>query len=152
MDHDERKRHSDEMAALILAAGGEIPVLAEHIERGKGLTVIKSSEPGKPTVYRTIQPLNSRSADLATDAKSIEVEKRPGWDWEIDCIVFDEPSTVLVFGAMTIEEALEEARDDLTACELMGIEPDYEILGIKRLPIDRFGAVGEDGQSGGEQR
>lgn len=72
----------------------------------------------------------------------MEIEKRPGWDWEVDYIAFDEPGTLLIFGAMTIEDALTEARDDLTACELMGVEPDYEILGIKRLPIDRFGATG----------
>lgn len=65
----------------------------------------------------------------------MEIEKRPGWDWRVTYRAWDKPGELLVFGAMTIEQALQDARDDLSACELAGVEPDYEILSIERLPI-----------------
>jgi len=62
------------------------------------------------------------------------VEKRPGWDW----IVFylagdnDEAGDMDVFGAMSIEEAIADARASLSASRLMGVQPNYTITGAMR--------------------
>lgn len=63
----------------------------------------------------------------------MEIEKRTGWDWVIIYQVGDHPIEEMnVFGAMSIDEALRDAHQSLSACELMGIEPDYQILGVIR--------------------
>lgn len=67
----------------------------------------------------------------------MEIEKNPGWDWRVKYQDGDEQDEMLVFGAMTIDDALRDAHGSLSSCALMGIEPDYTILLIERLPIDQ---------------
>ena len=45
----------------------------------------------------------------------VEVDKRPGWDWTVFYRWDDEPApqAIAVFGAMTPEHALQEARSSL---------------------------------------
>jgi hypothetical protein len=66
---------------------------------------------------------------------STKFEKPPGWDWVIFYLDGDDPDVqaMSVFGQMTPEKALEEARDSLSG------NLDYEILGVfrrdKELPL-----------------
>lgn len=70
---------------------------------------------------------------MNSNETDIEVEKRPGWDWIVLYQAFDDPPAIMnVFGAMSFAEAMQEAVDSLTDCELLGIEPDYEIIAIVR--------------------
>lgn len=60
---------------------------------------------------------------------TLKIEKPPGWDWIVFYLWSDEPETesMSVFGQMTPENALAEARYSLG----MG-GSDYEILGLVR--------------------
>lgn len=64
----------------------------------------------------------------------MKFEKRPGWDWLVKYNLFDDPGEMMVFGAMSIDAALRDARQSLTASEIFGMEVDYEILAIERMP------------------
>ena len=63
----------------------------------------------------------------------MQFEKRPGWDWLVKYRMFDEPGEVFVFGAMTIEQAIEDAHCSLGPPSFA--DWDYEILSAERLPI-----------------
>ncbi len=63
----------------------------------------------------------------------IQIEKRPGHDWLVTYRWEDgEPETMSVFGVMTIEEAIEEARFSLSPIGDDPEWPGYEILAIVR--------------------
>ena len=64
----------------------------------------------------------------------MQIEKRPGWDWLVKYNMFDEPGEVFVFGAMTIEQAIKDARYSL-APPFPDMDWDYEILSAERLPL-----------------
>ncbi len=71
---------------------------------------------------------------------SVEIEKRPGWDWVCLYQMFDSPTEELhIFGAMSFDEALRDAIADLTACELLGQTPNYQIFAIIRS--DHYAAM-----------
>lgn len=68
------------------------------------------------------------------------IEKRQGRDWEISYLAGDDPEEImLVFGAMTIDEALRDAHQSLSSCYIFGIEPDYEIIAITRISEKSIG-------------
>lgn len=74
------------------------------------------------------------------DSSFTSVEKRPGYDWV--CIyqrIDEELSRMEIFGCMTADDALKESHNSLSSCELLGIEPDYQILGIIRS--DKFDEI-----------
>ncbi|MBX3576619.1 MAG: hypothetical protein KF723_05385 [Rhizobiaceae bacterium] len=60
-----------------------------------------------------------------------QIEKAPGWDWVVFYLDADNPEilSMSVFGQMTPEKAIEEARFSL---EAGGGSSDYEILGLIR--------------------
>lgn len=61
----------------------------------------------------------------------MRVEKRPGWDWIVRYIMDDMPEEMVVFGAMTIEDAVADAHCSLAP---VGFEDnDYQILAVERL-------------------
>ncbi|MGU9979685.1 hypothetical protein ACJ4V0_06550 [Phreatobacter sp. HK31-P] len=62
-------------------------------------------------------------------------EKPPGHDWVIFYKADDAPDTqaMTVFGVMTIEKAVEEARWSL---DPSGEKGDYELLAIQRLDFE----------------
>lgn len=64
-----------------------------------------------------------------------KITKRPGWDWTIFYRWDDEPSieAMSVFGAMSPEQALDDARSSLGE--------DYEILGLARQDLPVTGAA-----------
>ena len=72
----------------------------------------------------------------------MEIEKGPGYDWEITYKTGDEPiETMSVFGCLTPEKALEEARYSLgTELDFETTKPvaftDYTILAVKRIDLE----------------
>ena len=64
----------------------------------------------------------------------MDIEKRPGWDWLVKYNMFDEPGEMLVFGAMTIEQAIDDARGSLAPPPGV-VDWDYEILSVERLAL-----------------
>lgn len=58
---------------------------------------------------------------------------RTGWRWCVGYVDGDTTEEMIVYGAMTIEEALRDAHQSLSACQALGIEPDYVITAIERL-------------------
>lgn len=64
----------------------------------------------------------------------MRIEKRPGHDWIVTfCWEDGEPETMSVFGVMTIEDAVKEARYSLEPIEDDLDWPGYEILSIARI-------------------
>lgn len=62
----------------------------------------------------------------------MQFEKAPGYDWVIE-YQFDEgePESMSVFGCMTAEKALEEARYSLNGWKNMNVGT-YEIFAVRR--------------------
>jgi hypothetical protein len=61
----------------------------------------------------------------------MEIEKGLGWDWAVTYQWEDEkPDVVSVFGCLTIEDAIREARYSLDGTDL-----GYAILGAVRLDV-----------------
>lgn len=60
------------------------------------------------------------------------ITKGTGWDWVISYRDGDSPEIqfVTVFGQMTPELALSEARNSI---DFAGDNPDYEIVGLERI-------------------
>lgn len=59
----------------------------------------------------------------------MQIEKGPGWDWAVTYQWEDEEPEVLgVFGCITIEDAIKEARYSLDSADV-----GYAILEAKRL-------------------
>ena len=59
----------------------------------------------------------------------MRIEKGPGWDWAVTYQWEDQEADIVsVFGCLTIEEAIKEARYSLEGSEL-----GYAILSAKRL-------------------
>lgn len=60
------------------------------------------------------------------------ITKGTGWDWAISYRDGDSPEIqfVTVFGQMTPELALAEARNSI---DFTGDNPDYEIVGLERI-------------------
>lgn len=65
----------------------------------------------------------------------MKTEKRPGWDWRVHYRMADEPETEMleVYGAMTIEQALQDARSSIMAGEALGVDCAHDILSIERI-------------------
>jgi hypothetical protein len=64
----------------------------------------------------------------------MEITKRPGHDWFVTYRwEDDEPEMMSIFGVMTIEEAIQEARFSLNAPQGEADWPRYEILAVKRI-------------------
>lgn len=65
--------------------------------------------------------------------RPVKVEKRPGYDWTITFQWEDgEPEAMAVFGVLTIEEAVREARSSLESIEEDPEWPGYEIIAVAR--------------------
>ncbi len=68
-----------------------------------------------------------------------KIEKRPGPDWDIFYMDTHDGSTecMSVFGSLTPEEAIAEARDSLTvSCETEEEKDWFEILAVVRQGVD----------------
>lgn len=61
-----------------------------------------------------------------------KVEKRTGWTWYVAYQDGDDPVEEMIVSAMTIEQAVQEAHYSLSGSVLIGVEPDYVILGARR--------------------
>ena len=60
----------------------------------------------------------------------MKIEKGPGWDWTVTYQWEDEkPDAMSVFGCLTIEDAIKEARYSLEGSDL-----GYAILSAERFP------------------
>jgi hypothetical protein len=70
--------------------------------------------------------------------RPFKIEKRRGWDWCIEYLNEDGPDVqvMTVFGAMTPEQAIDDARSSL---DPDGDSPDYEIIAVRRLPLPESG-------------
>jgi hypothetical protein len=64
----------------------------------------------------------------------VKITKRSGYDWAVTYRwEDDEPETMSVFGVMTVEEAVAEARFSLDAPHGEADWPGYEILAVVRI-------------------
>ena len=66
----------------------------------------------------------------------VEVEKRPGADWDITYMEVPDGNieTMTVYGAVSLKEALADAEQSLSAFSEEGADDDYEIISIVRQP------------------